>query len=38
VLAKAATEAVTKWRYTPYLLNGRPIVKQTRINIKFIAP
>jgi protein TonB len=38
VLAKAATEAVSKWRYTPYLLNGRPIVKQTRINIKFIAP
>jgi protein TonB len=38
VLARAATEAVTKWRYTPYLLNGRPIVKQTRINIKFIAP
>lgn len=38
VLAKAATEAVGKWRYTPYLLNGRPIVKQTRINIKFIAP
>ena len=38
VLAKAATEAVSKWRYTPYLLNGRPIVKETRINIKFIAP
>ena len=38
VLAQAATDAVSKWRYTPYLLNGKPISKQTRINIKFIAP
>jgi protein TonB len=38
VLAAAALDAVSKWRYTPYLLNGRPVKKQTRINISFIAP
>ena len=38
ILARAATDAVSKWRYTPYLLNGKPISKQTRINIRFIAP
>jgi periplasmic protein TonB len=38
VLAQAAIEAVKQWRYSPYLLNGQPIRKQTRINIKFIAP
>jgi len=38
VLAKAAMDAVKQWRYTPYLLNGKPIRKQTRINIDFIAP
>jgi protein TonB len=38
ILARAATDAVSKWRYAPYLLNGKPISKQTRINIRFIAP
>ena len=38
ILARAATDAVSKWRYTPYLLNGKPISKQTRINIRFLAP
>ena len=38
VLAAAAVDAVSKWRYTPYLLNGKPVKKQTRINISFIAP
>jgi protein TonB len=37
ILAPAAVEAVRQWRYTPYLLNGKPIKKQTRINISFIA-
>ena len=37
MLAQAAMEAVRQWRYTPYLLNGKPIKKQTRINITFIA-
>jgi len=37
-LATAAMEAVGKWRYSPYTLNGKPIPKQTRITITFIAP
>jgi TonB family protein len=37
-LAPAAMEAVGKWRYSPYTLNGRPIPKETRITITFIAP
>jgi TonB family protein len=37
LLAQAAIEAVSKWRYTPYLLNGNPVPKQTRITISFIA-
>jgi outer membrane biosynthesis protein TonB len=31
-------DAVRKWRYSPYLLNGKPIQRQTRITISFIAP
>jgi protein TonB len=38
LLAEAAMDAVRKWRYTPYLLNGMPVRKQTRINISFISP
>jgi TonB family protein len=37
-LAPAALEAVRQWRYTPYSLNGKPIPKETRITISFIAP
>jgi TonB family protein len=38
MLAAAALDAVRRWRYTPYSLNGKPIPKQTRITISFIAP
>ena len=38
MLAPAAMDAVRQWRYTPYSLNGKPIPKQTRITISFIAP
>jgi TonB family protein len=38
LLAAAAMDAVHRWRYTPYSLNGRPIDKETRITISFIAP
>jgi protein TonB len=38
MLAEAAMDAVRRWRYTPYSLNGKPISKQTRITISFIAP
>ena len=38
MLAAAAMDAVRRWKYTPYSLNGQPIPKQTRITISFIAP
>jgi TonB family protein len=38
MLAEAAMDAVRRWRYTPYSLNGKPISKPTRITISFIAP
>jgi len=38
LLTAAAMDAVRKWRYSPYLLNGKPIPKETRITISFIAP
>jgi TonB family protein len=38
LLAAAAMDAVHRWRYTPYSLNGQPIAKETRITISFIAP
>ena len=38
LLAPAAMDAVRRWRYTPYSLNGKPIAKETRITISFIAP
>ncbi len=38
LLSAAAMDAVREWRYSPYLLNGKPIPRQTRITISFIAP
>ncbi len=38
LLSAAAMDAVRKWRYSPYLLNGKAIPKDTRITISFIAP
>jgi len=38
LLSASAIDAVRKWRYSPYLLNGKPIPRQTRITISFIAP
>ena len=37
-LAGAAIDAVGQWRYTPFMLNGKPVRKQTRITISFVAP
>ena len=34
-LRSAATEAVYKWRYRPYLLNGRPVDVATTITVDF---
>lgn len=36
-LARAAADAVSQWRYRPYLLNGKPIAMQTQITITFKA-
>ena len=38
LLSAAAMDAVRQWRYSPYLLNGKPIPKETRIIISFISP
>jgi protein TonB len=38
VLAEAAKNAVSQWRYTPFALNGQPVRKQTRITISFVVP
>lgn len=38
VLAKAAVEAVTQWRYQPGLLNGQPVEMPTEINLNFKLP
>jgi TonB family protein len=37
-LAGAATAAVKKWTYKPYLLNGNPVEIQTTITLLFNAP
>jgi TonB family protein len=34
-LRSAATEAVQKWRYKPYLLNGKPVEVATTITVDF---
>jgi protein TonB len=34
-LRQAALDAVTQWRYRPYLLNGDPVEVRTTINIIF---
>jgi TonB family protein len=35
VLARAALEAVSQWRYKPYYLDGAPVEIQTQITINF---
>jgi protein TonB len=36
MLVASAIEAVKKWRYRPYLLNGEPIEVETEINVNFL--
>ena len=36
VLRSAATEAVSKWRYRPYLVNGEPVEVVTTVSVDFI--
>lgn len=33
MLQKAALDAVKTWRYTPYLLNGKPVEVHTQVNV-----
>ena len=35
ILVKAAIDAVKKWRYRPYILNGEPVDVDTTIKIQF---
>jgi len=37
LLRNAATDALYKWRYRPYLLNGRPVEVATTITVEFKA-
>jgi outer membrane biosynthesis protein TonB len=38
VLAAAAIDAVKKWRYTPSLLNGKPVPVEKQITVVFKLP
>lgn len=35
MLQQAAIDAVSRWRYRPYLLNGQPVEVETTINVEF---
>jgi protein TonB len=35
LLQKAAMDAVSHWRYRPYLLNNQPVEVKTQINVIF---
>lgn len=35
LLQKAALDAVSQWRYRPYLLNGEPVEVETTVNVRF---
>jgi len=37
-LTKAASDAVSKWKYKPYLLNGEPVEIQTQVTVNFKLP
>jgi periplasmic protein TonB len=38
VLRQAAMDAVSTWRYRPYLLNGQPVAIDTTISVVFTPP
>jgi protein TonB len=35
MLVRAAIEAVSRWRYRPYILNGEPVEVETQITVNF---
>jgi TonB family protein len=38
ILAQAASDAIRKWRYSPFLLNGKPLEVQKQISVVFKLP
>jgi TonB family protein len=38
VLAQSAVDAVKHWRYKPYVLDGKPVKNEIRINVDFKFP
>jgi TonB family protein len=38
LLADAARDAIRRWRYTPFLLNGKPVEVQKQISVTFKLP
>ncbi|MGB9234013.1 MAG: TonB family protein [Terriglobales bacterium] len=38
MLAEAVLDAVKNWRYEPFLLNGRPTKRETKVTINFRLP
>jgi protein TonB len=38
VLSDAAMNAVKRWRFKPYLVNGKPVEVQTNIRVNFALP
>jgi len=38
VFAPAAVEAVKRWRYKPYMLDGKPVKNEVKINVDFKFP
>ena len=35
MLQQAAIDAVSRWRYRPYLLNGQPVEVETTVSVVF---
>ena len=38
ILGRAAADAVRRWKYKPYYLNGEPIEIQTQVTVNFKLP
>ena len=38
LLQSAAEEAVLRWRYKPYVLNGEPVSVSTTVQVRFRLP
>jgi protein TonB len=38
LLGKAACEAVKRWRYRPYMMNGQAVEAQTFVTVDFRLP